>query len=82
MSRSCDRAFKVLHWAGVYQPFRPAIFRAFRAILCLRNIEAFTAITVRARVPRCPVPPPSVPSVSHPIGHPPDRPKHQHELLP
>ena len=41
------RALKVLHWAGVYQPFRPAIFRAFRATLCLRNIEAFTAIIVR-----------------------------------
>ncbi len=49
------RAFKVLHWAGVYQPFRPAIFRAFRAILCLRNIEAFTAIIVRPFLLPCTV---------------------------
>lgn len=42
------RGTKIARWGGSDQPFRPAIFRGFRAVLCLRNVPTVTGIIVRA----------------------------------
>jgi hypothetical protein len=36
-------------WGGSHQPFRPAVFRGFRIVLCLRNVPTVTGIIVRSR---------------------------------
>lgn len=46
------RATRFAWWGGSNQPLRPAIFRCFRAILCLRNVPAVTGIIVSGRSTR------------------------------